>query len=215
MPSACWRSRSRTRWTRRTRTGCRSAWWRGIRRRSWSTRRRMRLCSSSAAVAAAASGGCCSARSASTSWPAPPARSSSSVPPLTHWSDRTARADGRVDGDLALPRHGPLADRRRRSTAERSSALALIDRSVRSGGVLLERDVVLGPCVEHGGDDAPGLLRFVTADRQGRVAVEHVQQQPTVGGEFGGVEFSRSEEDTSELQARQNLGCRLFLRKKK
>src|SRR5919106_5314999 len=40
----------------------------------------------------------------------------------------------------------------------------LIGRPVRTGGVVLERNEVLRPRGEHGGDDTPGLLRFVTAN---------------------------------------------------
>ena len=55
-----------------------------------------------------------------------------------------------------------------------SSALAPIVWSVGASSVFLERNQILGPCLKHRSHDAPGLLRFVTADRQGRVAVEHV-----------------------------------------
>src|SRR3712207_7449796 len=39
--------------------------------------------------------------------------------------------------------------------------------------------------------------------------------EPDGGGELGAAEIIRSEEDTSELQSRQYLVCRLLLEKKK
>ena len=60
--------------------------------------------------------------------------------------------------------------------------------AVRAGGVFLERDEIFGPGRKHGGEDAPGFLRFVAADGQGGVPVQHVQQQLAVGGQFGRVE---------------------------
>src|SRR5262245_59532282 len=67
--------------------------------------------------------------------------------------------------------------------------ILLIGRSARAGGVVLQRNEVFLPRGQHRSDDAPRLLRFVTADRQGWVAVEHVQQQPAVGGQLGGLEL--------------------------
>jgi membrane protein DedA with SNARE-associated domain len=59
---------------------------------------------------------------------------------------------------------------------------------VRAGRVFLERNEVLGPGRQHGGEDPPGFLGFVAADGQGGVPVQHVQEQPAVGGQCGRVE---------------------------
>src|SRR5215475_10264369 len=68
-----------------------------------------------------------------------------------------------------------------RARSRQTSAL----RPVRAGGVLLQRREVLPPALEHRGDDTPGLLGLVAADRQGGVSGQHVEQDPGVGGQLG------------------------------
>ena len=60
--------------------------------------------------------------------------------------------------------------------------------SIRAGGVFLQRDEVVRPRREHWRDNTPALFRFVSANREGSIAVEHVQQHLTVGGQFGRFE---------------------------
>jgi hypothetical protein len=52
-----------------------------------------------------------------------------------------------------------------------------------AGGVFLHGDVSGRPGVHDGVDDGPCLLSFVAADEQGRVGVEHFEDQVGVGGE--------------------------------
>src|SRR5262249_2226407 len=55
----------------------------------------------------------------------------------------------------------------------------------RAGRVLLERNQLLRPGIEYGGDDAPGLLRLVGSDRQSGVACENVEKQLRISRQFG------------------------------
>src|SRR5262245_36571678 len=52
---------------------------------------------------------------------------------------------------------------------------------VRAGRVLFERNQPLRPGVQHGSDDAPGLLGLVGPDRQSEFTRENVEKQLTVG----------------------------------
>jgi hypothetical protein len=45
-----------------------------------------------------------------------------------------------------------------------------------AGGVLLQRNTVLGPGGEHRTDDPPRFLGLVASDRERGVALEHVQE---------------------------------------
>ena len=60
--------------------------------------------------------------------------------------------------------------------------------SVRAGGIVLERNKVLGPGRKHRGKHPPGFFGLVVADGQGGVPSQHVQQQPAVGGQFGRID---------------------------
>src|SRR5262245_5010516 len=83
---------------------------------------------------------------------------------------------------------GVLQGRRTHGRPPSSWSFSFGSRAVRASRVLLQRDEILGPGVQYRLQDAPGLFGLVAADRQGGVAVEHVQQEPPVGGQLGRVE---------------------------
>src|SRR5215475_6255833 len=62
-------------------------------------------------------------------------------------------------------------------------------RSVRAGRVLLERNQLLRPGLEHGSDHAPGLLGLVGSDRQSGVPRENVEKQLRVRRQLGWFEM--------------------------
>src|SRR5262249_5445474 len=63
------------------------------------------------------------------------------------------------------------------SLAEHHASGWRLRRSVRAGRVLLERNQLLRPGLEHGSDHAPGLLGLVGSDRQSGVPRENVEKQ--------------------------------------
>src|SRR5215471_7887580 len=77
------------------------------------------------------------------------------------------------------------------ATAERRAAQLSPGGTIGAGRVLLEGNTVRGPGGEHGTHDAPRLFSLIAADREGSVAVEHVQEQPPVSGQRGRFELGR------------------------